>query len=265
MLSRVIKAHDVPQHAVSPSAFREKRPDEKRPAQGNCARPVLAASIAERAAFLAQVRRESRRLLRQAEKAVERRLAELAEAEAALEGEREQARALGHQQGYEAGYREGFEKGHAEGVAALGALLADIRSVLQEARVAKERLLEQAEEEIVQLAVAVAEKLVRQTLANDDNAVLSILKEMLKKAEGSAMARVKVPPDVFERIQEEWRFLASYVQGDCQLEFLPDEGLSRGDVIIETDWGMIDGRVQSRWQRIMHGLDLVGQSDDDGH
>ncbi len=126
---------------------------------------MLAADITERAAFLAQVRRESRRLLRQAEKAVERRMAELAEAEAALEREREQARALGHQQGYEAGYREGFEKGHAEGVAALGALLADARSVLEEARLAKDRLLEQAEEEIVQLAVAIAEKLVRQSLA----------------------------------------------------------------------------------------------------
>jgi Flagellar biosynthesis/type III secretory pathway protein len=264
-LSRVIKAHDVTEHAVSPLASRETRRNEKRATPGSRARPVLAADITERAAFLAQVRRESRRLLRQAEKAVERRMAELAEAEAALEREREQARALGHQQGYEAGYREGFKKGHAEGVAALGALLADARSMLEEARLAKDRLLEQAEEEIVQLAVAIAEKLVRQSLAHDDKAVLSILKEMLKKAEGSATARVKVPPDVFERIQEEWRFLAAYVQGDCRLEFLPDESLSRGDVIVETDWGMIDGRVQSRWQRIMHGLDLVGQSDDDGH
>jgi len=48
----------------------------------------------------------------------------------------------------------------------------------------------------------------------------------------------------------------------CQLEFVPDDALKAGDVLIETDWGLIDGRVQSRWRRIMQGLDLVEEEAD---
>lgn len=268
MLSRVIKAHHAVVQAPPPvdAGQHQKELDaaltvERDRARARRAR--IAAGVAERAEMMAQIQREARRLLRQSEKFVERRMAELAEAEARLDQEREHARLSGHREGYQQGYQEGLEKGRAEGVAAVGQLLADARAVLEEAQRMQARLVEQTEKEIVQLALAVAEKLVRQSLATDEDAVLSIIKGMIAKVDGSATARVRVPREVFARFEGEWQSLASYAHGDCRLEFSPDDGLAQGDVIIETDWGMIDGRIQGRWQRIVQGLDLVRQSDDD--
>jgi len=254
-LSRVIKAHEVT--------------IEEGTAPGEPLRSERRASHAAGAAaqLLRQAQREAAALLARAERMVTQRLAELARKEEAVNEALEKARAdgreAGFQEGYASGYREGFAKGEQEGLASVQELVQAVQSVLEEARKAQRSLEEQAREDVLKLAIAVAEKLVCRELSQDRAAALAILQQMLAKVEGSETARVRLPREVFALVEARRdAILEPNGTAGCQLEFVPDDALKAGDVLIETDWGLIDGRVQSRWRRIMQGLDLVEEEAD---
>lgn len=209
-----------------------------------------------------EARRQAASLIERAERLVSERLALLARKEAEIAEAFEKARAAGHKagfdEGYGAGFREGFEQGKKEGAERVEALLASAKALLEEAKRAQWRLEERAREDVLMLAVAIAEKLVCRALEQDREAALAILKEMLAKAEGSRTARVRLPKEAFTLLEELGELQSGAANtAECEFEFIADDSLSAGDVVIETDWGLIDGRIRSRWRRIMEGLDLV--------
>lgn len=263
-MSRVIKAgHLVTSMRAVPVVAAVEPPELTPPPVRSIDGGRVAAVAQERAALFNQVKREARQLLLHSHRVVGQRLAELAAKEDSIEQELENARRAGRQEGYDDGYRDGFKKGRHEALHELSELIEAARATLEEARRSQWRLQERAEDDIVKLAVAVAEKLTSHALRTDDSVILSILKSMLAKVEGSATAHVRLPREIHTRLYEECQSLAASMAGACTLQFLPDDGLQAGDVVIETDWGLIDGRVQSRWQRIIQGLDLLEHEADD--
>lgn len=249
-MSRVIKASQV---AID---LEEASPDQALPSENGRA-AADAEAVTE---LLREAKREAQRLLLRSQEIAARRLAQAAAKEAAVEKVLHEAREAGRREGYDEGYRAGFAQGRDEALEEYRRLVEAARTILEKAREAQWRLERQAEEEIVQLALAVAEKMTRRALAEDD--ARSILLEMLSKAEGSSAARVRLSKEVLERLRAQGE-LPTVTAGGCALEFVADESLAGGDVVIETDWGLIDGRVKSRWGRIVQGLDLTELSADD--
>ena len=80
------------------------------------------------------------------------------------------------------------------------------------------------------------EKLVCRELSQDRAAALAILQQMLAKVEGSETARVRLPREVFALVEARRdAILEPNGTAGCQLEFVPDDALKAGDVLIETD------------------------------
>lgn len=265
-MSRVIKAHQLTVALPDQTSGERQSDNDALSGASKQSRPETEAGCEtiEKAAtaLLNEARQQARKLLAHSQRIVERRLARVAEMEASIEQTLDKTRQMGRQQGYEDGYRAGFEQGREEALDEYRRVINSALATLDEAREIQRRMQREAEEDIVKLAVAMAEKLVRKTLVMDDDAMLAILHEMLAKVEGSPTARVRLPAEVYERLLKEAQLPASTPDG-CVLEFLPDTSLQKGDVVIETQWGLIDGRIQSRWQRIIQGLDLAELSADD--
>lgn len=182
------------------------------------ARPLFAGARVMKAGVVGEVR-----ALEQVARRVEgegRGLLESARAEAVRI--REEAREEGRRQGLEECVRE-----------------------LARARGEYRRLQDEAERDLVDLALEVARRLVGQVVAQDREVVVSMVREALRGARGRRSIVVRVSPEDGPVVEAHRHELARAVEGvPVYLEV--DESLGSGDTVIETESGRIDARLETQ-------------------
>lgn len=158
----------------------------------------------------------------------------------------------------EAAYRSGVEDGRSLGRQAareeMAPLLEALNRMTQEIGAQRDRLLERTENAVLQLAVAIARRILRTELTARPEAMLDIVRTCLSQVKESTRVVVRVHPadeqilrTQEERLQEAMgRFGAWELRGDAQV--------SRGGCLIETDFGTLDGRVESQLEEIERAL-----------
>lgn len=185
-----------------------------------------------------------------------------------------QAREEGFKRGYEEGLKkgkeEGFKTGLAEGLKEAEKKLQEeverLHKKHEEERVKeKERffqLIERMEKEfdrtilefdreILKLALDMAQKLVLKTIKEDQELLLRILREALRFiAEGSEVW-VKINPEDLEFL----RGRISELPKGYKINFVPEEGISKGGVFIESKMGVIDATFEKRWQKLLEAIE----------
>ena len=119
-------------------------------------------------------------------------------------------------------------------------MLATMRELLEMARVERRKLIEDAEPELVRLALGIAERVLHQQVALDRGVVV----EMAKTAIGRLIERdgvtVRVNPADLERMREHRDALVAI--GDIRnLRVVEDQRVDRGGVVVETE-GRYDRR-----------------------
>jgi flagellar assembly protein FliH len=155
--------------------------------------------------------------------------------------------AAGHREGLEAGFEEGRRAGLAEAaprVAQLDAVVGGLASDLS-------RIDRELAQEVVALGLAVARKLVGESLRAHPEAVRESVEEALRQvAHIRGPVTVAVHPDDAALIQ-------------AHLEIAPprggwsvreDSGIAPGGCRIETGAGEVDGTLSQRWHRITAAL-----------
>ena len=116
----------------------------------------------------------------------------------------------------------------------------------------RDRILDQAQTETVKLGIAIAERLLRRTLAAQPDSIIDLVKTTLSWAVGTATVRVRLHPadcDVIETHAEDLHRECS-----ADLQFVRDESLSRGDCLVESAQGVIDGRIETMLDRVTEEL-----------
>ncbi|MGC9141108.1 MAG: FliH/SctL family protein [Caldimicrobium sp.] len=179
----------------------------------------------------------------------------------------------GYEEGFKKGYEEGFKKAEEEGFQkgleqAKLELEEEKKRLHKELEQLKERERKKIEEflkrlddeleglilnldqEILDLSLELAKKLVLKTIETDRDLLSRILREALKYiAEGTEVI-VKVNP-------EEATYL--YERGDSfpknyRIKIVPDPGISKGGLFIETKLGVIDATFEKRWAKLLETL-----------
>ncbi|HSN90944.1 MAG TPA: type III secretion system stator protein SctL [Anaeromyxobacteraceae bacterium] len=173
---------------------------------------------------------------RRAAALLERAEAEAATLRARAEAEGEEARA------------EAREAGRREGLAAAGAALAG-------AALERERILAAAEREVVALAIEVARKILGRELATDPAAALHLAAAALRNARGRRQATLRVHPSDAPAIREGEARLSPLVPVAPGLAVEEDPGLSPGDVVVETEAGRIDARIETQLESLRLALE----------
>jgi flagellar assembly protein FliH len=134
------------------------------------------------------------------------------------------------------------EEGLREGRRAASAQLADRLAALAEAQRA---WLVRAEEEALDLAVEMARRIVGQELRADPTAAAQGALLALRAAGRRRALRVRLPPQTVAQLQERTAHLVEASAG-ASLELVADPALRPGDVVVETEAGHVDGRIDTR-------------------
>lgn len=180
---------------------------------------------------------------------------ELMTREAELEAERilEEARqkAAGEAQKIT---EEAWQKGYAEGIDAAAEqsrdIIAQAEEMRNEAQREHEEMIAGMEEEMLDLVMAVARKVVAGELATDREVIVRLIRDALPKCSNKEGAILRVSPEDADRLAEDREGLLSGIEGADSLEIKKDSTLHEGDCIIETKLGSVDAGVDTRLDKI---------------
>lgn len=183
------------------------------------------------------------------------------------EGEqlREQARAEGEQakkdafsEGYssgeESGYKEGYQKGYSKGKDAAaeesknGILM--LNQVIDELKAYKVEILAGAQDDIIKMAMAVAERILHKEIMTDPMAVVSVVKNAIGKVSFKKQFVISVNPLDIEVLQKASSEIAALLDNVESLKFRPNAGVEAGGCIIQTESGTVDAQVDRQFQDI---------------
>jgi flagellar assembly protein FliH len=146
----------------------------------------------------------------------------------------------------------GLEQGRREGFAAASARqqsqAQSIARVLAELRARFAELESQGADALLDLALQIAQQLVRRQLVIDREAVLPVLREAVAMViDQQAHPRVHLNPQDYETIRGDLE--ADGLFKGCR--FIPDPQVGHGGCRVETGVGEIDARLATRWRRVV--------------
>ena len=154
----------------------------------------------------------------------------------------------------EQAYFKGFEKGEKEGLESarsrIESLLSSLKESLSGLQKVKKQILLDSEREAVELALAIARKIVCQEVATDRNVVLNVVKESLRKVVGHKKIKIRLCPDDLQFMNDAKSQIPGLNEDFEKIIFEADKSIMNGGCIIDTSFGDIDGRIESQLQAV---------------
>lgn len=150
----------------------------------------------------------------------------------------------------QAAFLEGEAAGRSAAQNEMRPLLERYVRTIEELAGLRPRLREQAEREVVRLAVAIARRVVRRELTIDPKAVAGLAKAALEQLADEERIRVRVHPADEAAVR---RLLAQAGRADS-IEVSGDAALERGSAVFETARGNLDASAETQLAEIERGL-----------
>ena len=210
-----------------------------------------AASIvkdAESAAFqeVKRKRDQSQAVRRLAEDEAEKILAEAqrkaAEIEANANNSLEDVAAEAEKRGFAAGREAGFVEGRAE----VERLIERTHTVLERAQDKRAEILAETEQQIVDLVLLIARKVIKVISENQRNVVVSNVVQALRKVKGRGDVVIRVNVDDLKLTTEHSKDFVRLMESVKGVSVVEDSSVDHGGCIIETEFGEIDARISSQ-------------------
>lgn len=114
----------------------------------------------------------------------------------------------------------------------------------------KARLRREVEREMVELALAIARKVVRRELTVDPAALAGIARAALDRVSARDIVRVRVAPAGREPLQK----ALAELDPDAEVTVEADASLAAGGLVIETARGTLDASIDGQLEEIENGL-----------
>jgi flagellar biosynthesis/type III secretory pathway protein FliH len=158
------------------------------------------------------------------------------------------------------------EEGLAEGLAEARALVAPALEAVAEAerqiRAREEDFLRAAERSAVELALAIAEKIVGAAVSARAETVLDVVGGALLRTTARHRLVIEVNPEDLELVSESAEGLAARLGGVQRLDVVAERRVERGGCIVRTEEGEIDARIGSQLERLGELMTEAGRRND---
>jgi flagellar assembly protein FliH len=154
--------------------------------------------------------------------------------------------------------REAFAKGFAQGERAGGEaagqrgemMLHRLTQTIEELTQVRAQMIYQTERQMVQLAMAVAKRVVQREVSLDPDLLIAMARVALERLGETAQVKIRLHPDDYEAAGA-----ARVAQlAGSNVMILADAHLSRGGCRIESDMGVLDAGVDAQLQEIARAL-----------
>lgn len=146
--------------------------------------------------------------------------------------------------------KQGYENGYNEAKKQYEDLLNEAESVLKSAQTEHRQLLDGMEEDIINLAIAIAKKVIgNEVLLNKEN-VIMLVKQALGKCPDREACVIRVSSEDYEFVDgSREKIMSMYTGLDC-LEIKKDACLKPGSCIVDTHYGSVDASIDTQLEHI---------------
>ncbi|MEW6202606.1 MAG: FliH/SctL family protein, partial [bacterium] len=156
----------------------------------------------------------------------------------------------GEETGFKEGYQAGYTKGKNQSIEEIKNSLNMISRTIEELKAYRSDLLNEARNDIVKMAVNVAERVLHKEIMTDPNSVVSVVKNAIKKVNFKKQFLVHVNPLDLEVLQQQNDEIAALLESYELLKFAANPKVEPGGCIIQTESGTVDARVDRQFQEI---------------
>ncbi len=163
-----------------------------------------------------------------------------------LEAIREKERAAAH----ERGFHEGVEAGRRQALKELGPNLEASVRVVEEMEEFREALLEQLQENVTLLSLAIARHLVDREVKVDPEVVENLVRSALSHFPLDQAVRIRLNPQDLSAMSGDPDPERPPVAAGREVRWIPDESVSRGGCVVEGPERIVDGRLETAVERI---------------
>jgi len=148
--------------------------------------------------------------------------------------------------GYAQGERAGVEAGNRRG----DAMLRRLGETLDELASLRQTLLRQSERQLVQLALALAKRIVRREIAADDELFTALTRVALDRLGDARQATIRLNPEDHARLSgrgvEQW--------AAAHVSVVADSGVTRGGCLVESPFGFVDATIDAQFQELAQAM-----------
>lgn len=179
-----------------------------------------------------------------------------------------------YQEGFEKGVTEGNERGYAEGMAnverecqklqkervndlvkqKMDEIIPVLNNMNREMLNTRQILLKYWEENILQIAAAIAYQTIMREVPKTAEISFDLLKEALELVVGSTAIKIRMNPGDLEDLRTPIEKLIGELENSAKVELEADPKVTSAGCIIETSAGTVDQRLESRLKRIIDEL-----------
>lgn len=136
----------------------------------------------------------------------------------------------------------------------LATLLPAIQRTTAELEKARQAWLAHWEQTAIQLAVRIAERVIRRELAAQPQITVELVREALEMATGSDEISIRMNPADVAALGKHVETLLREVGGRAKASVIPDAAITAGGCRVETRFGVLDQQVGAQLQRIEEEL-----------
>lgn len=161
-------------------------------------------------------------------------------------------------QSIENGYAEGFQKGYDEGLAQAKQEIIDrvwgIDTLASSCFSVKKEIINSAEQEMLELSTAIAEKIIRHELKVKPELMQGIIKGAIKQLKDREEIKIIVNPSLTQNIYESVEELKEELKGLKSVKILEDRTIPRDGAIVESPESRIDARIETQLREIVKNI-----------
>ena len=133
-------------------------------------------------------------------------------------------------------------------------LLAALETTLSELDGARSRIRQYLEQEVVELALQVARRVIRHELSVSKDTILCVVQEAMNSLEDPGKIAIRLNPADLEHIRQAGERLASVLDNLDSIQFEEDPGIECGGCYIQTDYGEVDARIHEQLRVVEEAL-----------
>jgi flagellar assembly protein FliH len=165
-------------------------------------------------------------------------------AEIQVAGEAELAQAR------QSGFQDGLRRGREDAAASVQQTLDRLAGTLRELAELKRKMRNEAEQELVQLSLAIARRILYRELTTDPDSIHGIVHAALQKLQNREIVRVRVYPAAATAVRAAFERMTN----SARVEIVADTALETGAILFETALGDLDASVETQLQEIQRGF-----------
>ena len=159
-------------------------------------------------------------------------------------------RAEMERQAYEQGFAKGEQDGRLAARQQTAPLLTALETTLAELDGVRQKIRRHLEQEVVELALHVARKVVRHELTVSKDTIVCVVQEAMTQLDDPGKISIRLNPDDLKKIRAAGETLSSVMDHLDTIHFEEDTGIDCGGCYIQTEYGEIDARIEEQLRTV---------------